>query len=112
MMQPPFYVASDAEEALTSADAVILLEELLEAQNQSFLFGLKLNLPFCEVKAIHSEYSDPRERLLHVISAFLRRDTPTWKSIVEPLRSPAINELSLAKKIKTAHVKGEDSAGI
>ena len=55
MMQPPFYVASDAEEALTSADAVKLLEELLEAQNQSFLFGLKLNLPFCEVKAIHSE---------------------------------------------------------
>ena len=79
--------------------------ELLEAQNQSFMLGLGLNLRLHEVEAIHSRYSDPRERLLHIIIAFLRQAElrPTWRAIVEALRNPIVNQPALARRVESAH---------
>ena len=81
-----------------------VLEALLEAQNQSYVLGLKLNLSCHNVEAIHSKYSDPYNRLLHVIIAFLKQENPTWKEIVEALRNPTINLPALAKKVEEKHI--------
>ena len=93
------------DETLTESDAAEILEELLSAQNQSYLLGMKLKLPLHEVEAIHLKYSDPRERLLHVIIAFLRQaePRPTWRVIVEALRNPIVNLPALARRVVAAH---------
>ena len=72
------------------------------------MLGLMLNLPLREVEAIFTKYSDPRDRLLHIIIAFLRQaePRPTWRVIVGALRSPIVNRPSpaLAKKVEAARV--------
>ena len=94
-----------AGDTLTPADAGNILEELLEAQSYSFKFGVMLNLPVDEVEAICARYSDPRDRLLHIIIAFLRRaePRPTWRVIVGALRSPVVNLTALARRVEAAH---------
>ena len=93
------------DETLSESDAADILEELLSAQNQSYLLGIKLKLPIHEVEAIHLRYLYPRERLLHVIIAFLRQaePRPTWRVIVEALRNPIVNLPALARRVEATH---------
>ena len=93
------------DETLSESDAAEILEELLPAQNQSYVLGMKLKLPLHEVEAIHLKYLDPRERLLHVIISFLRQaePRPTWRVIVEALRNPIVNLPALARRVEAAH---------
>ena len=90
-----------------------MLEELLPAQNQSYVLGLKLKLPLHVVDAIHSTHSQPQNRLLEILIAFMKHvePTPTWKSITDALRSPAVNLPHLAQKIDGKHSL-QDAAGI
>ena len=82
-----------------------VLEELLPAQNQSYVLGLKLGLPLHDVEGIHYHYYNPRDRLLKVIMEFLKQEQtgPTWRVIVDALRSPAVNLPRLAKRVEAAH---------
>ena len=86
-------------------DPAKVLEELLEAQDQSFVLGLKFNLPLHEVQAIHKMHLNPRDRLLHVIIAFLKQVEPTltWRVIVDALNNPIVNMPVLAKRVERAH---------
>ena len=81
-----------------------MLDELVEAQNQSKAFGLKL-LPAHKVEAIHSQYQDPEERLLHILLVFTKQiqPRPTWRVIVEALRSPSVNLPALAAGVEATH---------
>ena len=83
-----------------------IFEELQEAINQAYMLGLKLNLPSHEVDAIRKIYPDPREFLLQVILAFLRRakPRPTWRVIVDALRSPIVNLTALAERVEAARL--------
>ena len=86
-------------------DAVDALEELVEAQNESYMLGLKLRLPKYVVQAIHDKYTNPRDRLLHVLLEFNEQTDPrpTWGVIIDALRSPAINMKKLAEKVESRH---------
>ena len=66
------------------------------------MLGLKLDLPVREVEAIFTKYSDPRDRLLHIIIAFLRQaePRPTWRVIVGALRNPIVNLPALARRVE------------
>ena len=94
-----------SEHTLTPADVGNILEELLEAQSYSFKFGLMLNIPLREVEAICERSADPRDRLLHIILAFLRQaePRPTWRVIVDALGSPIVNLTALARRVEAAH---------
>ena len=100
-----FYAAPDTDKELKPDDACRILEEILDAQNQSSFFGLRLGLPVRVVEAIHSRYQEPKERLLHVIFKFLNQaePRPTWRVIVNALRSPVVNLPRLAKTMEEAH---------
>ena len=89
---------------LKSDDVSEILDELVEAQNQSYVLGLKL-LPQHEVEAIHCRYQDPLERLLRILLAFTRQiqPRPTWRVIVEALRSPSVNLPALAARVEATH---------
>ena len=67
---------SSGVRVLTAMDAVKLLEELLPAQNHSYVLGLTLNLPPHEVKSIHTTFTDPRKRLLQIVMEFLNQADP------------------------------------
>ena len=97
--------APTGDDTLRPNDAGKIAVELLEAQNESFNFGLMLALPLHEVEAICEKISDPRDRLLHIIIAFLRQaePRPTWRVIVDALRSPLVNLTALARRVEAAH---------
>ena len=82
-----------------------MLEELLEAQNQSYVLGLKLKLPLHVVDAIHSTYLRPEDRLLHVLIEFTKQidPRPTWRVIIDALRTRVVNLPHLAQKVEAAH---------
>ena len=86
---------------LTPDDARTILNELFDARNQSLMLGLALKLPFHKVKAIHSQYQNPRDRLHYVIIEFLNQaePRPTWRVIVKALRSRAVNLPHLARRV-------------
>ena len=98
-------VATTGDETLNADDVAGMLDELLEAQNQSYVFGLKLKLPLHLVDAIHSTHLTPKDRLLHVLIEFTKQtDRPTWRVIIDALRSPAVNLPNLAEKVEAAHL--------
>ena len=86
-------------------DAKNILKELLEAMNQAYFLGVEFEIAPHEVEAIRKTYPDPREFLLQVILAFLRQaePRPTWRAIVDALRSPLVNLTALAERVEAAH---------
>ena len=96
--------APAVDETLKSDDVSEILDELVEAQNHSYRLGLKL-LPTYKVEAIHRQYQDPEDRLLHIFLAFTKQiqPRPTWRVIVEALRSPSVNLPTLAARVEAAH---------
>ena len=98
--------AAPAEDGiLTESDAVNILEELTDAQNQAHLIGLALNINPVDVIAIVDNYKQPLDRFLHIILKFLSQSEPppTWRTIVNALRSPIVNLTALAKRVEAAH---------
>ena len=97
--------APAGDEILTESDAVKILEELLEAQNSAGFLGLMLNIKPVEVEAINAMYHNPKERFYHIILAFLRQaePPPTWRAIVNALKSSIVNLTALAKRVEAAH---------
>ena len=85
---------------LTTRDLVGVAEELLVGvQAKSRMLGRVLGLPQSTVDAIHEHYDD---QLLNVIAEFLeqKETRPTWRVIINALRSPLIGEHVLANKIE------------
>ena len=103
--------APAGDKTLTPNDAVKVLEELLPAQNQCYVLGLKLGLAVHVVDGVHKNYQTQHDRLLHIIIAFLNgvEPRPTWRVIVDALRSPGVNLPALAKRVEEAHFPGPTS---
>ena len=89
---------------LTSSDAAAVLDALFPAMSKSFVLGLVLGLPTHEVECIHSSFSDPKERLLRIIIAYLKTTQPTWGAIVNALRRPGMNMHALADEVEAAYL--------
>ena len=64
------------------------------------------------VESICEVHTQPRDRLLQVIIAFLKQEQtgPTWRVIVDALRSPAVNLPLLAKEVEASHFPNATSA--
>ena len=102
---PSLNAAPAGDHILTEGDAVNILEELTEAQNHAHLLGLALSINPVDVIAILATYEKPLDRLLHIILKFLSQSEPppTWRAIVNALRSKAVNLTALAKRVEAAH---------
>ena len=64
-----------------------------------------LNVKPHDVQAIMNKYQDPKDRLYHIIIAFLGQaePRPTWRVIVDALGSPVVNLTALAERVEAAH---------
>ena len=93
------------DETLIPDDAGKILEELLDAQNSAHLFGLMINIKPRDVEAIQTTYQQPKDRLLHIILMFLNQEEPrpTWRVIVDALRTDTVNLRRLAMRLEAAH---------
>ena len=93
------------DETLRPEDVGKVLEELLDAHNQAHLLGLMMNVKPRDVEAIQATYQDPKDRLLHIIIAFLKQaePRPTWRAIVNALKSPVVGLTALARRVEAAH---------
>ena len=58
-----------------------------------------MNVKPYDVVVIQATYQQPKDRLLHIILAFLNQAEPTWRVIVEALRSPVVNLLRQWKQL-------------
>ena len=102
---PSLNAAPAGDHILTEYDAVNILEELTEAQNCAYLLGFMFGIKPSEVEAIQTMYQNPKERLCQIILAFLRQaePPPTWRAIVNALKSKTVNLTALAKRVEAAH---------
>ena len=94
------------EELLKRGDVGSILEELLPAQNKSYELGLKLKLEQHVIDGIFNTYPQPQMRLLHILTEFLNSENPrpTWKAIIEAVKSPLVNIQPLARDLEAAHL--------
>ena len=101
----PILPVVTGDETLNTADAVNVLDELLEAQTHHYVLGLKLKLPVHLVDSICATHPQPRHRLLQMLIEFMKQlePRPTWRVIIHALKTPAINLPQLAKKLEVAH---------
>ena len=97
--------SSPGDVILNPRDAIDITEELLPAQTQAHFLGLKLKLPNHVVESISTQYLCPKDRLFHVIEEFLKQvdPLPTWRVIVEAVKSPAIGLPRLAQELEQRH---------
>ena len=105
-MRSIFMSAAPAgDDTLQEDDLVEVLEALLRAKDKAYELGLKLKLPSHEARSIRDNYAKPEERLSHIIEMFLKQvePRPTWRVIVNALRSPLVNLPRLANEIEDAH---------
>ena len=93
------------KETLTADDARKILEELLDAQNHAHLLGLMMNVKPRDVEAVQATYQQPKDRLLHIIIAFLQQaePRPTWRDIIDALKSPVVGLTALARRVEAAY---------
>ena len=83
-----------------------IFEELLPAQNHSYTLGIKLRLYPYVLDHIHQNTRRPSDHLLGVIMEFLKNSDPrpTWRVIVDALRSPVVRLHQLAAQVEAAHL--------
>ena len=90
---------------MSQNDDVEIVEELLPAKNQSIFLARKLKIPDHTVETIHKEHADQKERLYRVIQEFLKQvePRPTWRVILDALRSSIVDLPRLAEEIERRH---------
>lgn len=91
-----------------------VLSEIVEAENHSEVIGLKLKLPQNVVETIHSQHTQPRDRLFHILTKFFEQVEPTreptpasWRLVTDVLSSPPVNLPELAKRLEDKIVSVE-----
>lgn len=82
-----------------------VVEALFDAKHKASDLGLKLKVPHSELTSICKVHQDPQEQLTAIINYFLKQiePRPTWRLIVEALRSPLVGLPRLAKEVEAAH---------
>ena len=94
------HAATAAE--LTEGDLVTILNEIYEARVRAHFVGLNLKVPTDVLESIRTRFDDDGDRLYYVIMEFLKQidPKPTWRAIVDALKSPTVNMAKLAETIE------------
>ena len=69
------------------------------------MLGLELRIPLHVVESIEATHLKPCDRLRHVLIEFLKQlePRPTWRVIIDALKSPTVNQSYLAGRVEAAH---------
>ena len=99
------YAAITGDKILTPDDIERILKEILPAMNRSRYIGMALKIPEHIIQTIHDRYEDPQDRLSYILLEFLKQvePRPTWRAIVDALKSPLVNCTYLAQEVEKSY---------
>ena len=83
-------------------DLSTVRNEIHDARTKWYDIGIELNVDVSTLKAIDSMYKDSKDCLREVITEWLKavHPKPTWRSLIDALRRPAVGESKLAVEIE------------
>ena len=87
-----------------------LLEETLSSSTKWYKIGLRLDVPVDKLDGIRSHFSDQQECLCEILKEWLKGaagTNPSWRILVEALRSQTVGETRLADKLEAMHCQSE-----
>ena len=89
-------------DVLRKENAEIIVNELINVRRVVYELGLALNVPQDVMDSIREENPRQLERLIRVIDEFLDQESPSpsWRRIVDALRSPQVQCTRLAAKLE------------
>ena len=106
IMQQLLYISiSDLpENELTLDDVACVVEEVLDVSAEWYDLGVQLNVRIGTLKNIRAEFSAPNHQLREMLSAWLTDgDHPTWKTLINALRSRMVGASRLASELERKH---------
>ena len=93
-------------------DLVCVLEEILDVAAQWYNLGLKLKVRTGRLNSIRAEFNTPEDRLREMLNAWLTTDdNPSWKTVVDALRSRVVGASQLATVLEANHCQTELDVG-
>jgi len=83
-------------------DLSTVREEIHDARIKWYDIGIELKVDVPTLKTIQSMYSNSQDCLREVITEWLKAvdPKPTWRSLVDALRKPVVEESKLAQAIE------------
>ena len=90
----------DYSDVLDLDDLKHILRTTWEARRRWYNIGLALNISPYKIDVIKHEYaSDPGDCLREILMLWLKESVPTWKEMIEVLRSPMVGFEHIAENI-------------
>ena len=90
-----------------------VLEETLSSSTKWYKIGLQLKVPVAKLDGIRKEFTDQEDCLCEMLKEWLKgaADTePSWRVLVEALRSQTVRETQLADQMEAKHCQSERSS--
>ena len=87
-----------------------LNKELSGISDKWFIIGMRLKVPVKKLNTIRQIHNSSMEKcLMTMFEEWIRMESPSWTTIVEVLETRLINEIVLAKTIKTKYCPDEST---
>ena len=101
-------------EVLNMDNAAIVAEELFHVRPDTYELGLALQLSQDVLQTIMTENQKPHGQILRITEVFLKRKDPkpTWRAIIEALKTPAVNRSKMAQQIQEKYCRVADESDI
>ena len=93
---------------LTSDDLGCVLEGVVDAAAQWYNLGLKLKVKTATLDSIQEDFTATQHRLREMLKAWLNTgDNPSWKTLIDALKSPLVGASQLAAVLETEYTPVE-----
>ena len=104
--------SQSAGQQLSVNDLHVVMEELNDARAKWDNIGLQLRMSVGTLDAIKEQYDDPSHCLKETLKTWLKTcpSPPTWKNIVDALRSSTVGEVRLAADLEQKYCSTQDSS--
>ena len=95
---------------LTLDDLDLLLYELLDVHTQWYFLGLQFKVRTKTLERISAWFSDPTRQLREMLKVWLiTSDKPSWKTLIDALRSRSVGASQLAGVLEGKYCLVEDT---
>ena len=93
---------------ITEPNLKALLRELHQVRTSWYNIGLELDIPHIELDSFQQNYSNQLDLMREVLKYWLKTAVdppPTWEVLLTALRSPLVNEKSIAAQLELKYCK-------
>ena len=104
--------SQSAGQQLSVNDLPVVMEELNDTRAKWYDIGLQLRMSVGTLNAIKKDYNSTSDCLRETLTTWLKNcpSPPTWKNIVDALRSSTIGEVRLAIDLEQKYCSTQDTS--